>query len=115
MAFPRVYFSIFVDENSRYSRHHSAMASIATDGHETIIGQCCHASQRFIGLITHILSIERPHWSKSSRAPALWRHDRDVNNQNMVVLSIFQGQLAMFTEENFGTKSQCKRDEKHAI
>ena len=32
-------------------------------------------------------------------APALWRHGQEVNNQNMAMLPIFQGQLAMFTEE----------------
>ena len=46
----------------------------------------------------------RPDWSKSSGVPASWRHDLDVNNQNIVMLPIFQWLLAMFTE--LGSKSQ---------
>ena len=38
-------------------------------------------------------SIERPDCSKSSRAPALWRHDRDFSNQNTVVLPILNTDL----------------------
>ena len=41
---------------------------------------------------------------ESSRAPALWRHDLDDNHQNMVFLSIVQGRLAMFNEENLVSK-----------
>ena len=38
-------------------------------------------------------------FAESSRAPALWRHYWDVNNQNMAMLLIFQGRLAMFMEQ----------------
>ena len=36
---------------------------------------------------------------ESSRAPELWRHDRNVNGRYIVFLPIFQGQLAMFTDK----------------
>ena len=40
-------------------------------------------------------------FAESSRAPALWRHDRNISNQNMaMLLPIFQGRLAMLTDEN---------------
>ena len=42
--------------------------------------------------------------AERSRAPALWRHDHNVGNQNMVVLPIVGGWLAMFTEENSPSK-----------
>ena len=38
--------------------------------------------------------------AESSRAPALWRHDCNVNDQNMVVLLVVGGRLAMLREEN---------------
>ena len=38
--------------------------------------------------------------AESSHAPALWRHDHNVGDQNMVVLPIIWGRLAMITEEN---------------
>ena len=41
---------------------------------------------------------------ESSRAPALWRHDHNVDDQNMVVLPIVGGRLAMLTEENLPSK-----------
>ena len=41
---------------------------------------------------------------ESSRAPVLWRHDHNVDNQNMTVLPIIGGQLAMLTEENMPSK-----------
>ena len=43
--------------------------------------------------------------AESSRVPALWRHDHNVDDQNMVVLPIVGGWLAMFTEENLPSKS----------
>ena len=49
--------------------------------------------------------IHRNVWlAEHSPAHALWCHDREVNDQNMVFLSIFQGQLAMLLEENFTSK-----------
>ena len=39
-------------------------------------------------------------FAESSRAPPLWRYDRDVDNQDMAMLSIFQGRLAMSTKAN---------------
>ena len=42
--------------------------------------------------------------AESSRAPALWRHDHNVGDQNMVVFPIVGGRLAMFTEENLASK-----------
>ena len=42
--------------------------------------------------------------AESCRAPALWRHDHNVDDQNMVVLSIVWGWLAMLTEENLPSK-----------
>ena len=44
--------------------------------------------------------------AENTHAPALWRHDRDVNDQNVVFWSILQGQLDIFTEE----KSTSKRN-----
>ena len=38
--------------------------------------------------------------AESSRGPALWRHDHNVDDQNMVVFPIVGGRLAMLTEEN---------------
>ena len=38
--------------------------------------------------------------AESSRAPTLWRHDNNVDDQNMVVLPIVVGRIAMITEEN---------------
>ena len=44
--------------------------------------------------------IHRNVWlAQSASAPALWYNDWDVNHQNMVFLSICQGWIAMFTEE----------------
>ena len=34
-----------------------------------------------------------------SPEPALWRHDHNVGDQNMVVLPFVGGRLTMFTEE----------------
>ena len=42
--------------------------------------------------------------AESSRAPALWRHDHNVGDQNMVVLPIVGGRLALLTEENSPSK-----------
>ena len=42
--------------------------------------------------------------AESSRAPALWRHYHNVDDQNMVVFLIVGGRLAMFTEENLASK-----------
>ena len=42
--------------------------------------------------------------AESSRAPALWRHDHNVDDQNMVVFPIVGGRLAMLTEENLPSK-----------
>ena len=42
--------------------------------------------------------------AESCHAPALWRHDRDVNNQNIAMLLIFLGWFAMFTVENLAPK-----------
>ena len=41
--------------------------------------------------------------AESSHAPALWRHDHNVDDQNMTVLSIVVGRLAMLTEENLSS------------
>ena len=49
---------------------------------------------------TYIVMNHNVWFAESSRAPALWRHDRDVNNQITAMLPIFQGRIAMFTEEN---------------
>ena len=38
--------------------------------------------------------------AESSRAPTLWRHDHNVDDQNMAVFPIVGGRLAMLTEEN---------------
>ena len=42
--------------------------------------------------------------AESSLAPALWRHDHNVGDQNMVVLPIVGGRLAMLTDENSPSK-----------
>ena len=42
--------------------------------------------------------------AESSRAPALWRHYHNVDDQNMVVLPIVGGRLAMLMEENLPSK-----------
>ena len=47
--------------------------------------------------------------SESSRAPALWRHDHNVDNQNMMVLPIIGGRLAMLTEENLPSNTMLMR------
>ena len=47
--------------------------------------------------------------AESSRAPALWRHDNNVDDQNMAVLPIVGGRLAKLTEENLPSK--CTADE----
>ena len=39
-----------------------------------------------------------------SCSPAVWRHDHNVGDQNMVVLPIVGGWLAMLTEENLPSK-----------
>ena len=39
-------------------------------------------------------------FAESSRAATLWRHDREGHHQHTVSLSIFQGRVAMFWEEN---------------
>ena len=66
-----------------------------TDGDVDVI-----ASRRVIGLTAHLHSIEPLiDLIEHPRAPALWRHDRDVSNQTMVMLPIFQGWLNMFTEK----------------
>ena len=43
-------------------------------------------------------------FAESSRAPALRRHDHKVDDQNMVVLPIVGGRLAMLVEENLPSK-----------
>ena len=40
----------------------------------------------------------------SFRAPVLWRHDNNVDDQNMMVLPIVGGRLDMLTEENLPSK-----------
>ena len=42
--------------------------------------------------------------AESSRAPALWRHDHNVEDQNMVVVPIVESRLAMLTKENLPSK-----------
>ena len=42
--------------------------------------------------------------AESSSALALWRHDHNVDDQNMVFLPIVGGRLAMFTEGNLTSK-----------
>ena len=42
--------------------------------------------------------------AESSRAPALRRHGHNVEDQNMDVLPIAGGRLAMLTEENLTSK-----------
>ena len=62
------------------------------------------------GVNRHInyISKQRMHcnvWlAERSRAPALWRHDKDGNNQYTVFLSMVQRRLAMFTKENSTSK-----------
>ena len=53
-------------------------------------------------------------FAENSRAPALWRHDRDVNKQSK------HGDIAELSRatchvhgRKFGAKSQCKRDKKY--
>ena len=41
---------------------------------------------------------------ESSRAPALWRHDHNVDDQNMVALPIVGGRLAMLTDKKLPSK-----------
>ena len=41
---------------------------------------------------------------ESSRAPAFWRNDQDVSHQNILLSSIFQGRLVMFTGDNSTSK-----------
>ena len=42
--------------------------------------------------------------AESSRAPALWRHDHNLHDQNMVVLPILGCQVAILMEENLPSK-----------
>ena len=42
--------------------------------------------------------------AESSRAPALWRHDHNADDQNKAVLPMVGGRLAMLTEENAASK-----------
>ena len=49
---------------------------------------------------TYIVMNRNIWFAESSHAYALWRHDWDINNQIMAILPIFQGQLAIFVEEN---------------
>ena len=42
--------------------------------------------------------------AESYRAHALWRHDHNVGDQNMVVLPFVGGRFAMLTEENSPSK-----------
>ena len=96
MAWFHVYFSkfVFADEASRQERRRPPHCSHC---------QRAYASQRVIGWELSCTCIVMNHnvwFAENSRAPALWRHDRDINSHNMAMLLIFQGQLAMFTEEN---------------
>ena len=74
------------------------------DHHISFIAkQHIYASQCVIGWELPCTCIVMNHnlwFAESFRAPALWRHDGNVNNQNMVMLPIFQGWLAKFTEQN---------------
>ena len=42
--------------------------------------------------------------AESSHAPALWRHDQNVDDQNMAVLPIIGGRLTMHTEKKLPSK-----------
>ena len=42
--------------------------------------------------------------AESSRAPVLWRHDHNLDDQNMVVLPIVGVRFAKLTEENLLSK-----------
>ena len=62
---------------------------------------CCHCITTCHWL-DHAPTFYRVLWlvSESYCTPELWHHDLDVGNQNMMMLLIFQVQLAMCTEEN---------------
>ena len=56
-----------------------------------------------------LLSIERP---DSFHAPVLRRHDRNVSNQNMVILPISRAIYRVYGGK-FEIKTQHKRDENY--
>ena len=51
--------------------------------------------------------------AESSRAPALWRHYHNVDDQNMVVLPIVGGSTCHAYGRKFAIKIQCEWDEKY--
>ena len=59
-----------------------------------------NSNASFINIWDRLIWRRSPNLARSSKlaaAPncALWHHDRDVNNQNMLMFPIFQGQFAM--------------------
>ena len=94
MALLRVYF-LKVFANKTYGM--TAIVSNIKQRKRTAFHHTCH---REIGFVMH----QNVWLAESSPAHALWRHDRDINHQNKVFLSIFQGWLAMFMEEHWTSK-----------
>ena len=82
-------FKIFANKILRYD-HHSFH---------------CHTTQQMAAnqstaMLSCVLLAE------NSREPALWRHDLDVNDQNLLSLSIFQ-KIRHIYERTWDLKTQC--------
>ena len=58
----------------------------------------------------HVVAMLCDVWlAESSRASTLWRHDHNFDDQNMMVLPIVGGWLAMLTEENLPSNTMLMR------
>ena len=79
-------FNVFADMILPYGSHYIDM----TPSPEPING----ATGMWLSCFANVWLAE------SSRAPALWRHDHNDDDQNMVVLPIVGGRLAMLMEDN---------------
>ena len=76
---------------------------------------CCHCIATCHWLNHRLTFYQAPRLvSESSPAPALiWCHDRDLSNQNTVMLLVFEGRLVMFTEKNLTPKHSVNMMKKY--
>ena len=51
--------------------------------------------------------------AESSRVTAMWRHDHNDDDQNMAVLPIVGGRLAMLTKENLPSEYNVNEMKKY--
>ena len=98
-----VFLKVFADETHNTTAI-TVLSTSTTDGCEPMNNIDVIASQYVTDLTTHPLLCNTPIGSESSHAPTLWHHKWDVHSQNMLMLPIFQGWLAMFTYDNSTSK-----------